>query len=206
MKNFKKLILMNVVSLIVFILISIGVKFTKLFTNLDLYVSSMFSSVTSSFLIMFSKNIHFIFDTTSMVVISIIISIFLLIKHSRKNAAFLSITMLADALIFLILKLLLEIPRPISNFITETDFSFPSGHATTTVVFFGILSYLIINKYKNVNFEIALASFFMVLLISFTRLYLGIHWFSDVLGGIFLGEFILTGSLIIKHVLENGRS
>ncbi|MBS3163450.1 phosphatase PAP2 family protein [Candidatus Woesearchaeota archaeon] len=206
MKNFKKLILMNVVSLIVFILISIGVKFTKLFTNLDLYVSSMFSSVTSSFLIMFSKNIHFIFDTTSMVVISIIISIFLLIKHSRKNAAFLSITMLADALILLILKLLLEIPRPISNFITETDFSFPSGHATTTVVFFGILSYLIINKYKNVNFEIALASFFMVLLISFTRLYLGIHWFSDVLGGIFLGEFILTGSLIIKHVLENGRS
>ena len=197
---------MNVVSLIVFILISIGVKFTKLFTNLDLYVSSMFSSVTSSFLIMFSKNIHFIFDTTSMVVISIIISIFLLIKHSRKNAAFLSITMLADALILLILKLLLEIPRPISNFITETDFSFPSGHATTTVVFFGILSYLIINKYKNVNFEIALASFFMVLLISFTRLYLGIHWFSDVLGGIFLGEFILTGSLIIKHVLENGRS
>ena len=206
MKNLKKLILMNVVSLIVFILISIGVKFTKLFTNLDLYVSSMFSSVTSSFLIMFSKNIHFIFDTTSMVVISIIISIFLLIKHSRKNAAFLSITMLADALILLILKLLLEIPRPISNFITETDFSFPSGHATTTVVFFGILSYLIINKYKNVNFEIALASFFMVLLISFTRLYLGIHWFSDVLGGIFLGEFILTGSLIIKHVLENGRS
>jgi len=206
MKIPKKLIWMNVISLIVFILILIGVKFTELFTNLDLYVNSLFFSVTNSFLIMFSKNIHIIFDTTIMVIISIIISVFLLIKHMKKEAAFLSITMLADALILFILKMLLEIPRPISNFVTETDFSFPSGHATTTVVFFGVLSYLVLKKYKNVNLEITLASFFMVLLISFTRLYLGIHWFSDVLGGIFLGGFILTSSLIIKHVLENGRS
>lgn len=206
MKIPKKLIWMNVISLIVFILILIGVKFTELFTNLDLYVNSLFFSVTNSFLIMFSKNIHIIFDTTIMVIISIIISVFLLIKHMKKEAAFLSITMLADALILFILKMLLEIPRPISNFVTETDFSFPSGHATTTVVFFGVLSYLVLKKYKNVNLEITLASFFMVLLISFTRLYLGIHWFSDVLGGIFLGWFILTSSLIIKKYFENDRS
>jgi undecaprenyl-diphosphatase len=206
MKKLNKLVWMNVASFIVFILILISVKFTKLFTNIDLYVNSLFSNVTNNFFIMFSKNINLIFDTTSIVVISIIISVFLLIKHSKKNAAFLSITMLADALILFIIKNLLKIPRPISNFITETDFSFPSGHATTAVVFFGILSYLILRKYKNVNLEITLASIFMILLISFTRLYLGIHWFSDILGGIFLGEFILTSSLIIKHILDNGRS
>ncbi len=110
--------------------------------------------------------------------------------------------MLADAFILFIIKLLFKIPRPLSNFITETDFSFPSGHATTAVVFFGILSYLILKKYKNVNFEVITASIFMVLLIGSTRLYLGIHWLSDIIGGFALGIFILTTSIIIK----NGRS
>ena len=125
-----------------------------------------------------------------------------MIKHHKKEAAFLSITMLADAFILFIIKLLFKIPRPLSNFITETDFSFPSGHATTAVVFFGILSYLILKKYKNVNFEVITASIFMVLLIGSTRLYLGIHWLSDIIGGFALGIFILTTSIIIK----NGRS
>ena len=90
-------------------------------------------------------------------------------------------------------------------FVTETDFSFPSGHVTTAMVFFGVLAYLILKKYKDTNL-ILLIPLVFVLLIGFTRLYLGIHWFSDVLGGIFLGEFILTGSLIIRPILENGRS
>jgi len=205
MKISKKLIWMNVISLLVFVLILISVKL-KLITNLDLYVNSLFSSAANNFFIMFSKNIHLIFDTTSMVIISVIISVFLWIRRLKKDAIFLSITMLADALILFILKNLFKISRPISKFITETDFSFPSGHAATSVVFFGILAYLIIKRYKNVNFEAALASIFMVLLIGFTRLYLGVHWFSDVLGGIFLGWFILTSSLIIKKYFENDRS
>jgi len=196
---------MNVISFILFILTFICVKY-KVITNINLYINSLFSSVTNNFLIMFSKNIDIIFDTTSMVIISIIIAVFLWIKYSKKDAIFLSITMLADALILLILKLLFKVTRPISNFITTTDFSFPSGHTTTAVVFFGILSYLVLKKYKNVNFEMLSTSIFMVLLIGFTRLYLGIHWFSDVLGGILLGIFILTSSLIIKSILDNGRS
>ena len=196
---------MNVISFILFILTFICVKY-KVITNINLYINSLFSSVTNNFLIMFSKNIDIIFDTTSMVIISIIIAVFLWIKYSKKDAIFLSITMLADALILLILKLLFKVTRPISNFITTTDFSFPSGHTTTAVVFFGILSYLVLKKYKNVNFEMLSTSIFMVLLIGFTRLYLGIHWFSDVIGGILLGIFILTSSLIIKSILDNGRS
>ncbi|MBS3154913.1 phosphatase PAP2 family protein [Candidatus Woesearchaeota archaeon] len=201
MKTSKKLIWTSVTSMLIFILTIIAVKY-KLITNLDLQVNSLFSNATNDFFIMFSKNIHLIFDTVSIIIISLIISLFLMIKHHKKEAAFLSITMLADAFILFIIKLLFKIPRPLSNFITETDFSFPSGHATTAVVFFGILSYLILKKYKNVNFEVITASIFMVLLIGSTRLYLGIHWLSDIIGGFALGIFILTTSIIIK----NGRS
>lgn len=200
MKYKKNLIYTSIISLLVFILITILVKYTKFFISLNLYINSLFSFIENSFFINFSKFIAVVFDTTTIVVISLILSIYLWKEYSKKEAIFFSLVMLSDAVILFILKLLLKIPRPISKFITETDFSFPSGHATTAVVFFSLLTYLIIKKYKNFKF----LSIFMILLIVFTRLYLGIHWFSDILAGIALGIFILTLSIIIKN--KNGRS
>jgi len=75
------------------------------------------------------------------------------------------------------------------SFYFEPLYSFPSGHATVAVAFYGLLFYVLIRhveKYKNKSLWMGVAILF-VLLLGFSRLYLGVHYLSDVLAGFSLG-------------------
>lgn len=194
MKPSKKLVGINVISLLIFIILLVLVKFTEIFTSLNILIHSLFLSIQNDILIDISRFIGFIFDTTSLVIISLVISIYLLKKYSKKEALFFSITMLADAIILFIFKNLIKLQRPLNGF--ETNFGFPSGHTTTAIVFFGLLTYFLLKKSK---LKIVYISAFMVLLIALSRLYLGVHWLTDIIGGLALGTFILTLSFILKN-------
>lgn len=75
---------------------------------------------------------------------------------------------------------------------SPAGFSFPSGHATLSVAFYFGLAILLIEEcqisYRKVLYLIASA---LVLIISVSRLYLGMHWFTDVIGGLLLGSMLL---------------
>ena len=88
-----------------------------------------------------------------------------------------------------IVKMICRRPRPIDiNLITETGFSLPSSHAMVSVSFYGFLMYYIykldINKKKKIAVEILLAT--LIVLIGISRVYLGVHYASDVLAGMML--------------------
>ena len=91
-------------------------------------------------------------------------------------------------------KLWFHRPRPLQAVYLEKLYSFPSSHAAITVVFFGFLTFIIwqnINrvwiKYTTLIFTILLCA-----LIGYTRLYLGVHYLSDVIGGFLIGLIWLT--------------
>ena len=99
------------------------------------------------------------------------------------------------------IKNLVQRPRPPQALITESGFSFPSGHAFVAIVFYGFLLYLIINFFENKTIR-KLAIFFIpliILAIGYSRIYLGVHWYSDVLAGYFFGVIWL---LIVIFILE----
>jgi membrane protein DedA with SNARE-associated domain/membrane-associated phospholipid phosphatase len=106
-----------------------------------------------------------------------------------------------------VLKGLFERPRPHFEhpLLVETSYSFPSGHAMESFVVYGMLAYLAVLALRSwesrvaVVFEAAL----LVVLIGFSRLYLGVHYFSDVLagyaaGGVWLSALI-TGTETIRR-------
>ena len=79
-------------------------------------------------------------------------------------------------------------PRPISLYDGLAEYSFPSGHATMSVVLYGFLAFLLTYaappRWRRAVCFVALA---VILLIAFSRIYLGAHWLSDVLAGLAFG-------------------
>ena len=103
------------------------------------------------------------------------------------------------------LKLLFSRPRPIDiNLITESGYSYPSGHSMMSMAFYGLLIYFISNSklsnWKKYTLNILLS--ILVLLIGFSRIYLGVHFASDVIAGfsLSLAYLILFTSYINKKM------
>jgi len=90
-------------------------------------------------------------------------------------------------------KLIFHRARPASAVYLEDSFSFPSGHATIAIAFYGFLAYIIIRsvkKWKN-KINSFFVGFIIIVLIGFSRLYLGVHYVSDVWGGYLIGAIWL---------------
>jgi undecaprenyl-diphosphatase len=109
------------------------------------------------------------------------------------------VTLGAGMLSVYLLKILIARPRPIGALFDIGGYSFPSGHATIATIF----SALIIFAYKNHIKNIFLRSIFVLVLsilalaVSFSRVYLSVHYLSDVVVGILLGLLISSLSVFI---------
>lgn len=93
----------------------------------------------------------------------------------------------------LVLKQVLHLPRPLNLYAGVSAYGFPSSHATISMVSYGFLALLIAQGLTKARRRIAygLASLIIALVV-LSRLYLGAHWLSDVLGGLTLGLFWVT--------------
>lgn len=90
------------------------------------------------------------------------------------------------------LKRIIQRPRPVGAeaFLHGDSFSFPSGHVVGSVIGFGMLAYLLIAFFaarKRDRWIIGVAASVLVALIGIARMYLGVHYFSDVVGGLAVG-------------------
>lgn len=109
-----------------------------------------------------------------------------------------------------IIKFIMQRPRPTEfRIIEETGYSFPSGHSMVSLAFYGYLIYLIYKYINNKHLKRTLIIILSVLIciIGVSRIYLGVHYTSDVLGGflISLAYLIIYIELVNKFVLEKNK-
>jgi membrane-associated phospholipid phosphatase len=103
------------------------------------------------------------------------------------------------ALLNNLLKVVFHRGRPIfaTEFITRPSWSFPSGHAMDSMAGYGFLAFLLIQQTRDDarRKAIALAAAVLILLVGFSRIYLGVHYPSDVIGGYLAGGIWLIACI-----------
>ena len=114
----------------------------------------------------------------------------LIFMFCKKIRWFVTFDLVGVTLINQVIKHIVRRPRPnVLRLVEEDGYSFPSGHSMVSMAFYGIIIYLV---YKNVSNKylkwilIILLSL-LILSIGFSRIYVGVHYFTDVPGGFLLG-------------------
>ena len=129
--------------------------------------------------------------------IALTIVLFILIKNKKIGFSIFS-NLVIITILNQLLKRILQRPRPTEfRIIEETGYSFPSGHSMVSMAFYGYLIYLIYkyvkNKYLKWGSIILLGA--LICSIGVSRIYLGVHYTSDVLGG-----FLLSISYLVIYI------
>ncbi len=102
------------------------------------------------------------------------------------------------------IKYLLHRPRPYEAYYHAVGFSFPSGHATIAAAFYGFLTYIFVIEMKNLKSKLnaVIIGLSVILLIGASRIYLDVHYFSDVWAGYLIGACWLVIAVGICEYLN----
>ena len=180
-KNYKLIILLICVVILVAIMEDIFEKET-MFIDLFIYkliVLSMRNNILTSVF----RVITNLGGAYCLTIIAILCAIFI---KNKKIAFAIPINLILSTMLNLMLKNIVERPRPIGyRLIDETGYSFPSGHSMISAAFYGLIIYFIWKNVKNIKLKYISCILFalLILLIGISRIYLGVHYASDVLGG-----------------------
>jgi undecaprenyl-diphosphatase len=135
---------------------------------------------------------------------SVVIVIFLTKRKHRRESFIFSILLLMGMTTTIILKILLKVPRPhISALVVENSYSYPSGHALNSLLFYGIISYFIYHFTKNrtTSILVSILATILIFLIGISRIYLGVHHPSDVAAGFIAGFWLFSTTIFIDKTI-----
>lgn len=186
-------------AILVFILFLMLYLFNKV-NFLDTFIYDLIISLKSNSFTKFMKFITFLASTKF--ITSIVILLFILSFFKGKLPLIINWIILGEVFINNIIKVLVRRERPIIiNMVTENTFSFPSGHTMAAVVFYGFLIYLIKKSKLDKKYKILVSIILslLIILIMMSRIYLGAHYFSDVIAGASLATSYL---LLLIDILE----
>lgn len=176
----KKYKMLSILFTVLFILLAISVKY-DLLKAFDTFVYEAIMQLQSDRLTFFFRQI------TRFGNAEIVIAISLILVLIRKKIAFLSLlNILFNNILNNVIKLIMVRVRPnILRLIEISGYSFPSGHAMISMALYGFLIYLVhkLNYFKNIKILLYCIFGLIIMLVGISRIYLGVHYASDVIGG-----------------------
>lgn len=207
-KTITALLAVGIVSLILFLIDMVGIiKESNWVAKFDLYwihhIHTDFTSGKTAFIKFYTH----LGSAEFVIVYTVIIALILFAFRKFVTGLWFGGTVLVGAIIVnYLLKHIVSRVRPAQGqwLVQESGFSFPSGHATASAVFFSLAALflmLVVHKvYQRI--VIGVVAFLLILSIMYSRIYLGVHYPTDVLGGLLIGVAASTISVAVYLLVK----
>lgn len=199
----KKTFIIVGILLIIFFLI-MGLVLTDNITAFDDAIYNFLINLRCKGLDIYFKEVTKLGNTITILCIVILLLIYL----KKDYALMLGLSTIASVTFNTIIKYIIRCPRPMHlRLITQGGYSFPSGHSMISVCVYGFLIYLIFKEVSDRRQKVLLIIFFSILIISIglSRIYVGVHYPSDVIAGYLLASSLLITIITIYNKYFRGK-
>ena len=186
--------------LALFLILLILVKTNStIVTSFDKFVQNLLLPITTPTNTRIVEKITYLGGPRIAAILSIIVSLYMFIRHNFKAGIWSASTLVIGNLINVLAKNLIQRPRPSDKLVAIGGYSFPSGHTFGTALFIFFVVFLIVPQIKDVTLRriLTFLGFLWILIIALTRVYLHVHYPTDTIASVLLVLFLWESSLII---------
>lgn len=203
--NFRSLLM---VTTLAFALLTLLAKQYDYF-KVDLTLTRLIQQFDQSWFLVFMELVSFVGDAFPVLILVTLLAIYGFLIGKRKAPVMLVISTIGGLAISQLFKILVARPRPDPVLINQIDTflssdSFPSGHVLGAISLYGFLLYISYTQLKEsmIRKVLIVICLFAILFMGLSRIYLGAHWFSDVLGAYLIGFVWLSAVVFFYHKLK----
>jgi len=176
--------------------------------SIDTAILLLLRSLHSPPLDQFMLGITFWGEPSVLLIICLLLGIWWLIKQQRAEATTLAIAGVGALGLNYLLKVLFGRARPAlwERVLDVGQYSFPSGHAMISMVIYGMIGYFLVKRFPRWRVLTIIGTVLLITIIGLSRLYLGVHWPTDVLAGYAGGIVWLTTCIFSLEIWQERRS
>lgn len=202
MRKNKKNIVLNLIAIIITFGIGAGVRNSAEGILFDRAIMDLIHRNNSPVGIIIMKFMSFLGSKYFLGTLGLGILIYLINKRQKRKARLVGLSIVASFILNASLKLIFSRTRPLSYMLIEYGgYSYPSGHSMVSMSFYTTLTYIVLENIKDKKKRTFLwiGNFILIGLIGFSRIYLGVHWPTDVIVGYLMGYvFFNISKTIVK--------
>jgi membrane-associated phospholipid phosphatase len=167
----------------------------------DVHLASWLHAHSSPSLVSLFEIVTYAGNAVFLAVVTATACVLLVRRRAVNEAALVALVAIGVEIVNGGLKLLFHRPRPELAFIHLDTYSFPSGHAASSAAIYGAIAFLLVRRRSwPARAGVVSAAAVLVAIVGFSRLYLGVHYLSDVLAGFSLGAAWLFAWLVVYEL------
>ena len=174
--------------------------------SIDIWFENLLLSVRTPFLLIIFSWITFFGSTFVALILAGLVSVAILFfKINKSYLLGLAVMFIGAIASNYLIKIIIGRARPggLIPSIAESSFSFPSGHSVMAMALYGFIALILCELYPKKTKMLVTIAIIVILVIGFSRLYLGVHFSSDVIAGYILGGLWLLTGIAIKNRFQS---
>jgi undecaprenyl-diphosphatase len=200
----KLLIAVNLLGFFLFTKMAVDVIEKEYILVIDRWIETYIHTIQTPLLTKIMLILTQLNNEMGIFIFSLFMVLFLIYKRWYDDLLFYLLSVSGAHIAFTAIKMIVQRARPSSELLSITTHSFPSGHATMATAMSLTLYLILAKRITSTRLQLLLliSCFVWPIIMAFSRVYLDVHWFSDVIAGLGLGLFWTTFILLILRVMK----